>query len=315
MQRRSDRHWRAPFAVDVSGVLSVHRRGFGDPAFARDADGAVWRGCRTPDGPGTIRIASRTEASDDPIRSARVTVVRAQTWGPGAGWLLDAMPGMLGADDRPEDFVPAHPVLREAARRHAAVRIGRSGLVMESLVPAVLEQKVVGKEAARAWRLLLRRFGEPAPGPTPPGMRVPPDSGTWASIPSWDWHRAGVEAVRSRTIAAAARAASRIEEITQLPSDEADRRLRSLPGIGVWTSAEVRQRACGDPDAVSVGDYHLPAVVGWALAGRPVDDAEMLELLAPYHGHRHRASLLAGLSGMHPGRRVPRLSIRDYRSF
>src|SRR6266851_8865888 len=115
MQRRSDRHWRAPFAVDVSGVLSVHRRGFGDPAFARDADGAVWRGCRTPDGPGTIRIASRTEASDDPIRSARVTVVRAQAWGPGAGWLLDAMPGLLGADDRPEEFVPAHPALREAA--------------------------------------------------------------------------------------------------------------------------------------------------------------------------------------------------------
>ncbi len=146
-------------------------------------------------------------------------------------------------------------------------------------------------------------------------MRVPPDSTTWASIPSWDWHRAGVEAVRSRTIAAAARVASRIEEIAQLPSDQADRRLRSLPGIGVWTSAEVRQRACGDPDAVSVGDYHLPAIVGLALAGRPVDDAEMLELLAPYHGHRHRASLLAGLSGMHPGRRAPRLSIRDYRSF
>jgi len=315
MQRRSDRQWRAPFAVDVSGVLSVHRRGFGDPAFARDTDGAIWRGCRTPDGPGTIRIASTTEASDDRIKSARVTVVRAQAWGPGAGWLLDAMPGMLGADDRPEDFVPAHPVLRVAARHHAAVRIGRSGLVMESLVPAVLEQKVVGKEAARAWRLLLRRFGEPAPGPAPPGMRVPLAPATWASIPSWDWHRAGVEAVRSRTIAAAARVASRIEEITQLPSDEADRRLRSLPGIGVWTSAEVRQRACGDPDAVSVGDYHLPAVVGMALVGEPVDDAGMLELLAPYHGHRHRASLLAWLSGARPARRGPRLSVRDYRTF
>jgi 3-methyladenine DNA glycosylase/8-oxoguanine DNA glycosylase len=146
-------------------------------------------------------------------------------------------------------------------------------------------------------------------------MRVPPDSATWASIPSWDWHRAGVEAVRSRTIAAAARAAGRIEEITQLPSDEADRRLRSLPGIGVWTSAEVRQRSCGDPDAVSVGDYHLPAVVGLALVGEPVDDAGMLELLAPYQGHRHRASLLAWLSGVRPARRGARLSVRDYRTF
>ena len=315
MQRRLERRWQAPFAVDVSGVLSVHRRGYGDPAFAADADGAIWRASRTPDGPGTLRIASRTVASDDRTKDARVTIVRAQAWGPGAGWLLDAMPGLLGADDRPEDFVPAHPVLREAARRHAAIRIGRSRLVLESLVPAVLEQKIVGKEAARSWRLLLRRFGEPAPGPTPPGMRVPPDSATWASIPSWDWHRAGVEAVRARTIAAAARVASRIEEITQLPSDEADRRLQSLPGIGVWTSAEVRQRACGDPDAVSVGDYHLAIVVGLALAGHPADDAGMLELLAPYQGQRHRASILAWLSGNQPGRRAPRLAVRDYRNF
>jgi 3-methyladenine DNA glycosylase/8-oxoguanine DNA glycosylase len=315
VQRRSDRQWQPPFVIDVSGVLSVHRRGFGDPAFAADAGGAIWRACHTPDGPGTLRIAARTVASDHRAGPTRATIVRAQAWGPGAGWLLDAMPGLLGADDRPEDFVPAHPVLREAARRHAAVRIGRSGLVMESLVPGVLEQKVVGKEAARAWRLLLKRFGEPAPGPTPPGMRVPPDPATWASIPSWDWHRAGVEAVRAGTIAAAARVASRLEEIVVLPSEQADRRLQALAGIGVWTSAEVRQRACGDADALSVGDYHLPAVVGWALAGRPVDDVGMLELLAPYQGQRHRASILASLSGKHPGRRAPRLAVRDYRNF
>jgi 3-methyladenine DNA glycosylase/8-oxoguanine DNA glycosylase len=315
MQRRSERQWRAPFAVDVSGVLSVHRRGYGDPAFSADRDGAIWRACHTPDGPGTLRIAARTMAPDERTGAALITVVHAQAWGHGADWLLEVMPGLLGADDRPEDFVPAHPVLRAAARRHSRTRIGRSGLVLESLVPAVLEQKVVGKEAARSWRRLLRRFGEPAPGPTPPGMRVPPDAATWASIPSWDWHRAGVEAARSRTIAAAARVARRLEEVVALPSEEADRRLQSLPGIAVWTSAEVRQRACGDPDALSIGDYHLPAVVGCALVGRPVDDAEMLELLAPYRGHRHRASLLAWLSGAGPARRGPRLSVRDYRTF
>ena len=139
-------------------------------------------------------------------------------------------------------------------------------------------------------------------------MRVPPAPATWASIPSWEWHRAGVEAVRARTIAAAARVASRIEETARLTSADADRRLQALPGIGPWTSAEVRQRACGDADAVSVGDYHLPSIVGWALAGRAVDDAEMLALLAPYPGHRHRASVLAGLSGSHPPRRGPRMS-------
>jgi 3-methyladenine DNA glycosylase/8-oxoguanine DNA glycosylase len=314
MRQSLERRWVAPFAVDVASVLSVHRRGTGDPAFAIDQAGAIWRACRTPDGPGTIRIAWRYVAADDrPGR--RVTLADARAWGPGADWLLEKMPALLGADDRPEDFVPEHPVLRELARRHGTVRIGRSCLVLESLVPAVLEQKVVGKEAWRGWRLLLRRFGEPALGPAPAGMRVPPGPAAWASIPSWEWHRAGVEAVRARTIGAAARVADRLEEILQLPPDQADRRLQALPGIGVWTSAEVRQRACGDPDAVSVGDYHLPAIVGMALAGRPVDDAGMLQLLAPYRGQRHRASVLTWFSGVRPERRGPRLSIRDYRAF
>ncbi len=293
--------------IDVRSVLSVHRRGYGDPAFAVDDSGAVWRACRTPEGAGTLRVAWRASADLD-------TAVAGTAWGAGAEWLLDRLPAMVGADDRPEDFVPVHPLLAEMVRRRTGLRIGQSGLVFESLVPAVLEQKVVGKEASRAWRTLLSWHGEPAPGPAPAGLRVPPPAATWARIPSWDWHKAGVEAVRARTIAGAALVAGRLEEIVDLPSAEADRRLRSLPGIGVWTSAEVRQRACGDADAVSVGDYHLPRQVGWALAGRVVDDAGMLELLAPYAGHRHRASILAISGGSGPPRRGPRNSVRDYRA-
>ena len=311
MQGRLERQWLAPFAVDAGSVLSVHRRGTGDPAYAIDQAGAIWRACRTPDGPGTLRLAWRHERNG----TAGQTLAVAQAWGPGAVWLLDALPAMLGAQDRPEDFMPAHPIMRELARRHGAVRIGRSGLVLESLVPAVLEQKVVGKEAWRSWRLLLRAFGEPAPGPAPARMRVPPGPLTWASIPSWEWHKAGVEAVRARTVAAAARVAGRLEEVGDLPPEQADRRLQTIPGVGVWTSAEVRQRACGDPDAVSIGDYHLPSIVGMALIGKPVDDAGMLELLAPYAGHRHRASVLATCSGAREERRGPRLAIRDYRAF
>ena len=221
---------------------------------------------------------------------------------------------MLGADDDRAGFQPAHPVLAELDRRYRHLRIGRSGRVLEALVPAVLEQKVVGAEAWRAWRALMLRFGEPAPGPAPEGMRVFPPARIWARIPSWEWHRAGVEGVRARTVVGAARVAGRLEEIAAMSSAEADLRLRSLPGIGPWTSAEIRQRACGDPDAVSVGDYHLPAMVGWALAGRKVDDAGMLELLAPYAGHRYRAARLVELSGIRPPRRGPRMAPRDYRS-
>ncbi len=301
------REWQAPSAVDVRLTLSVHRRGSGDPAFRIASDGSVWRTSLTPDGPGTLRIVDAAAAGR--------TVVRATAWGPGASWLLAAAPGLLGGDDDPAGFDPPDPLLREISRRHPGMRVGRSGRVLEALVPAVLEQKVVGAEAWRAWRLLLLRFGGPAPGPAPTGMRVFPPARTWLRIPSWEWHRAGVEGVRARTVAGAARVAGRLEEIVAMPSAAADRRLRALPGIGPWTSAEVRQRACGDPDAVSVGDYHLPAAVGWALAGHAVDDAGMLELLAPYAGHRYRVTRLVELSGLRPPRRGPRMSVRDYRSF
>jgi 3-methyladenine DNA glycosylase/8-oxoguanine DNA glycosylase len=294
--------WQAPFLVDLPRTLGVHRRGRGDPAFRVEPSGAVWRTTRTPHGPATLRVKTGG------------TTVLAAAWGPGAAWVLATLPALLGADDDPAGFQPAHPVLAEMDRRYRHLRIGRSGRVLEALVPAVLEQKVVMTEAKRAWRSLMLKFGEPAPGPAPAGMRVFPPPRTWTRIPSWEWHRAGVEGVRAKTVIGAARVAGRLEEIVGMPPAEADRRLRSLPGIGPWTSAEIRQRACGDADAVSVGDLHLPGAVGWALAGRKVDDAGMLELLAPYAGHRHRAARLVVLSGIHPPRHGPRNAPRDYRA-
>jgi 3-methyladenine DNA glycosylase/8-oxoguanine DNA glycosylase len=291
------RTWRPPWPLDVAGTLAPHCRGRHDPAYRVTADGAIWRTSFTPDGPGTLRVHGRADLGE----------VEASAWGPGAGWLLDGLPELLGAEDEPGALEPVHAVVKEGQARLRGLRIGRSNRVFEALVPGVLEQKVVSTEAWRAWGCLLRRFGEPAPGA--PAMRVPPPPAVWARIPSWEWHRAGAEAVRARTIMNAARVASRLEE------DASERRLRSLPGVGVWTAAEIRQRAVGDPDAVSVGDYHLPALVGWALAGRRVDDAGMLELLEPYAGHRHRVTRLLELSGSRPPRRGPRMPVRDYRSF
>ncbi len=330
----AEREWVAPFAVDVRRTLSVQGRGRGDPTFSTDEAGAIWRTSLTPDGPGTIRVLPALSPA---------TPVRARAWGPGAQWLLDALPGTLGLYDDVSGFealaASAHPVIRDAARRNPGLRIGRSGRLMEALVPAILEQKVVVLEAHRAWRVLLAKYGTPPPGPAPRGMRVFPPPGTWRRIPSWDWHRAGVEGVRAETIIRASVVADSLERLLTLTHEEADRKLRTIPGIGVWTSAEARQRAAGDPDAVSVGDYHLKNIVGWALAGRPRStDEEMLELLEPFKGHRHRATRLIGLSRGNgtgqaagsgaaagvgvarygkggPPRRGPRMPVRDYRGF
>ena len=306
------REWEAPFHVDVRLTLSVHGRGRSDPTFRIDEAGAVWRTSLTPDGPATIRVTGR--------RTGEANAGCAWPRRPGArappGCSMPCLP-RSACDDDAGGFDPrAHPVLAQVALRHPGLRIGRTGRLMEALIPAILEQKVVGLEAHRAWRFLLARFGAPPPGPAPRGMRVFPDAKTWRRIPSWDWHRAGVEGVRAQTIFRAASVADSLERLLTLTNAEADRGLRTIPGIGVWTSAETMQRAAGDPDAVSVGDYNLPKAVGWALAGRQTtDDAAMLELLAPYAGHRHRVTRLVELSGLSPPRRGPRMPVRDYRGF
>ena len=297
----ADLTWRPPGPVSLPLQLGALQRGAGDPTQRRAGDGSWWRTARTPAGPGTLRLA----AVDG--------VIRAAAWGPGAGWLVDRVPDLLGAADDPTGFVPAHPVVADTWRRLPNLRLGSLGLVFELLVPSVLEQRVTGAEARRSWRELIRRFGEPAPGPAPAGMRVVPAPAVWRRIPSWEWHRAGVDPGRARTVIAAAEVAHRLEECLDLPRAERLRRLRAVPGVGAWTAAEVAQRAWGDPDAVSVGDFHLPALVGWALIGRPVDDDGMLELLADYPGHRHRAVRLIELSGVRKPAFGPRSPVGNIR--
>ena len=295
--------WQPPFPVSIGLATGALQRGGGDPTQQRGPGGDLWRTALTPDGPGTLRL---TKAADGEVH--------ASAWGSGGQWLIDGVPALLGAVDDPAGFSPQHPVISETWRRLGALRLGATRLVFEALVPAVLEQRVTGQESRRSWRTLMHRFGTPAPGPAPAGMRVLPPPSVWRRIPSWEWHRANVDPGRARTIIAAAQVAHRFDESMQLPRADRLRRLRAVPGVGVWTAAEVAQRAWGDPDEVSVGDFHIPALVGWALAGRPVDDGGMLELLACYAGHRQRAVRLIELSGVEKPRFGPRMPVGDIRA-
>ncbi|MGW0081340.1 DNA-3-methyladenine glycosylase family protein [Streptomyces sp. NPDC003393] len=296
------RTWVPDGPLDLGLVLGPLRRGPGDPTFRATPDGSVWRASRTPLGPGTLRVF------------ARGGEVCGQAWGPGAEWLLERLPELLGAADDPSLFEPRHRLLALTRHRRPGLRLTRTGLVLESLIPSVLEQKVTTVEAYAAWRTLVRRYGEPAPGPAPARMYVMPAPRTWALIPSWDWHRAGVDDKRASTVLRAVRVAARLEEAVRMPPAAARERLELVSGIGPWTSAETVQRSHGAADAVTVGDLHLPGIVGFALAGdRYADDAEMLRLLEPYaeQGQRHRAARLILLSGRVPPRRGPRMPVGD----
>jgi 3-methyladenine DNA glycosylase/8-oxoguanine DNA glycosylase len=289
--------------VSPALTLSPLRRGPGDPCY-QTVDGAIWRTSLQASGPVSARI----------LKTGRDTV-ECEAWGGGAAEFVDGLPTFLGAHDDATDFAPTEPTIAAAHRRVPHLRLGRTGRVLEALVPAVLEQRVTGKDAFRAWRLLVTKFGTPAPGPAPSRMRVPPTAEVWRRIPSWEFHLANVDPGRARTLVSCAQRAASLERLTARPSVDAREALRSLPGVGEWTAAETAQRAWGDADALSVGDYHLSNVVGSSLLGRRIDDAEMLDLLEPLRPHRHRAVRLLEASGLARNPRFgARMAIPDLRS-
>jgi 3-methyladenine DNA glycosylase/8-oxoguanine DNA glycosylase len=285
-------------------TLSPLRRGRGDPCYHVAADGAIWRTSMMRSGPVTARIT----------RSAPDTI-DCEAWGSGATEFAETLPAQLGADDDPSGFAPEEPTIAEAWRRAPHLRLGRTDRVLEALIPAVIEQRVSGMDARRAWRALVTKFGAPAPGPAPSHMRVPPSADAWRRIPSWEFHRANVDAGRARTVVACAQRAASLERLTTRPPEQARAALKSLPGVGEWTAAETAQRAFGDADALSVGDYHLAKMIGWSLLGHPIDDVAMVELLEPLRPHRHRAVRLLEVSGLASNPRFgPRQAIPDLRA-
>lgn len=284
--------------LDLRKTLAPLGRGPGDRTI-RFVAGQAWRATRTPDGPATVALL---HTGDE---------LRAEAWGPGAKRAMAGVPALVGLAQEPARLNGAHPTVAQLARRFPGVRIPRTAAVLESLVPAILEQKVIGEEARRALFELVRLHGEVAPGPPELGLRLPPSPATLAALPYYAYHPLGVERRRAELIRRVASRAAWFEAIVDLPLPEAYARLTAVAGIGPWTAAEVAARALGDADAVSVGDYHLPNLVAFALAGEPrANDARMLELLEPYRGQRALVIRLLELSGIRAPRYGPRLSFR-----
>ncbi len=306
--------WYPDGPYDLVRTLGPLLRGNSDATFHLEG-GIVWNAFTTPEGPVTVRL-SPTGTGD---ANHQVDV---QAWGPGASAATESVPRLLGADDDWQAFDEPgfHATLprrvREARRRNRALRLPASGRLVDQLVPVILEQKVTVIEARRAYRYLLQRYGSPAPQAgllAPAGLVLPPTAGQWLQVPSWEWHKAGVGPQRSATVMRAMRSAAALERLAAVPALEAAAGLQTIPGVGVWTAAEVVQRTHGCPDSVSVGDYHLAAYVGAALTGRRTDDDGMLRLLAPWQGHRQRVVRMIQASGFRKPTFGPRMTIQDHR--
>ncbi|MBA2700222.1 MAG: DNA-3-methyladenine glycosylase 2 family protein, partial [Chloroflexi bacterium] len=269
--------WPLDGPIDLLGTLRPLVRGQGDRTIRLLRDEAWWT-TRTSSGPATLRLR---------VGAGRL---RADAFGPGGTAVLERAPRLIGLDvwgAASTAIEPRHPIVREMLRRYPGLRASRTEAVLDALVPAILEQKVTGGEARHVWHGLVRRYGEAAPGPPELGLRLAPSPAILVALPYHAYHPLGLERRRAELIRSVASRAAWFEAIAELPLAEAHRRLLSVPGIGPWTSAEVAVRALGDADAVSVGDFHLPNLVSWLLAGEPRgDDARMLALLEPYRGQR-----------------------------
>lgn len=287
-----------PAPVDLALTCGPLVRGRRDPAHLLSRS-ELWRATNTPDGSATVHA----------VVLAADRAIEVEAWGAGAGWSIAHADGMLGLLDA-DDFVCDHPVVRRAQRFAPGLRMCATGALIDVLLPTIIDQRVTGVEAKRTWFGLTRALGEPAPGPV--ALRVPPHPDRIAALSDYERRRFGIEARRGAALVSAARDARRLQRAAVRGSQVLQRALLSLAGVGPWTAASVAQVVCGDADAVAVGDWHLPRIVGCALADEPrADDARMLELLEPFRPHRARVVRLLAAAAMGPARTAPRAEIPD----
>ncbi len=285
----------APPGYDLLRSQVSIRLGPLDPTM-RIEPGCVWRATRAPCGPASYRLRRRGD---------RIEVT---AWGEGAVWVIEHASALTGVDDDPSAFVTDHPIMRELRRLHGAPHLPRTLRVFERLVPTVLQQLVTWREARRAYLGLVRRWGEDAPGPA--NLRLLPSASTLRALTPTQYVELGVLPRHASVLREVAALASRLDALTSTSSRDASDRMQSLRGIGPWTAGWLQGVVFGDPDAVLLGDYHLPREVSWVLArSRDGDDERMLELLEPFRGHRWRAIQLIRAADR-PPRRAPRRAMR-----
>jgi len=284
--------------LDVTGIdlratlhpLAVYRS---DPTNHLTANQFA-RATLTPDGPATVLVNWRDDTAS------------VELWGDGESWLADRMEAMLGLADDVSGFVPEHKAIARMWRQHSGMRMCASHTLWHDVAWLIPGQRVTGQDAARQWAAVCRKFSEPSPGPLE--LLLPPAPEAVAGAHYTDFHRLGIERQRAENLRAAARFIPRFAAMTDLPSDELRAKLELVHGVGPWTATNVLTMTTGDPDAVVIGDYGIPSVATWNLAGQRVGtDQEMLELLEPFRPNRWRVMRLLMAAGAHPPRRGPKI--------
>ncbi len=288
-----------PEHYDLADTLRSLSQGKFDPAIRIERNEA-WQATWMPAGPVTMRLIDRGNA------------LSFEAWGPGAEDAGERAAGLFGLLDDPDAFRPDHPALVEGYKRRRHHRLTNCGRIVLPMVPIILGQLVTVRDAMRGWTRLCREFGHEAPGPPDAPVRLPPSPAELAALPMWAYRTCAIGQKHSQIIIRVCQRAKRLEALRVHRPAELARRLETLRGIGPWTTGNLLGNALGWPDAVAVGDLHLPKAVCAAMGEPDGDDPKMLELLEPFRPHRKRAVIYL-LAGHRTRRTHPRAGIAKHR--
>lgn len=266
---------------------------------------SAWWATTTPSGPATLQL-----------KRISPEVIASKAWGLGAEWITNKVPDLLGLSDNSDTFNPDGVVGK--LWKQNRFRVGRTDLVWDAAIGAILSQKVQVTKAMMSLRAIRNTFGYSAPGPIRANLL--PTANTVAEMSYVDFHKLGVERKRAETIIRLAKEMPRIK-VNPLGNRKEEQssvdkqnilRLSKIKGIGPWTLGLIAAVAYGDTDAVPVGDYHIPNTVAWNLHGIPrADDKQMLQMLEAHKPHRWRVIRLC--KGNSPAPKYgPRLSLKGF---
>jgi AraC family transcriptional regulator of adaptative response / DNA-3-methyladenine glycosylase II len=172
----------------------------------------------------------------------------------------------LGADPAIiDEHLGADPLLRGILAKHPGLRTPGAWDGFELAVRAILGQQISVAAATTIAGRLASFFGSAVVDGGGLNRLFP----TPAQLANAPVERAGVVRARAEAIRTLAR---RVADGSIAFSSPIDGRttmsaLRTLPGIGDWTSAYIAMRALGEPDAFPSGDLVLRRLTGDATAG------------------------------------------------
>jgi 3-methyladenine DNA glycosylase/8-oxoguanine DNA glycosylase len=215
-------------------------------------------------------LTARVWQADDGIVRARVPAEKREAAEAALRRLL-----RLDLDHRPFlKLAAGDPLLRPLRGRLAGMRPAVAGSLGQALVRGMAGQLVRSSEAVRFERRIVADLS-----PRVDGLRTPPPTVDVAATHPAIFERAGLSPARA--VALSRLAALDWDALAAEPSDRVEARMRTLRGIGPWTTGVVCSAGLARIDRGLVGDLGLIRLAG-ALLGRPAEPEDTAALLAPY---------------------------------